>query len=222
MLGNAPNSVSHRFYTDPRRFDARTLNRFSRLTIIGSMMHQTRFMNSNCDNVIMLANPARILALALCVASCLFAPCALAQGQTGSSADGGKSGSTTDDVKQKIQENGQAAVEKAQTLWQRIDERRLKNRTRDEIVASVIMGLLAGGLLFRFGRGGQLSSIAYGLSGALVGGIVANVTQLNLGLGPVLVTYEDLLFTLLGALLMPFGLRWLAAKLSKSLRHKPA
>jgi len=167
-------------------------------------------MNNNYSTFTKPLNQARTLVLALCFAACISTPSAQAQNEPNSPA-GGKSGSASAEVNQKIQENGQAALEKVQVLWQRIDERRLKNRTRDQIVAWVIVGFLAGGLLFRLGRGGQLTSIAYGLFGAFVGGILANVTQLNLGWGPVLITYEDLLFTLLGAVFMPLGIRWLVA-----------
>ncbi len=52
-----------------------------------------------------------------------------------------------------------------------------------------------------------------------IGGIVANVSQLNLGLGPVLITYEELLFTLLGGVLILWGARWsMITKLFKSIK----
>lgn len=121
-----------------------------------------------------------------------------------------EAGST--DPGQLIQDAGKATAEKAQTLWQRIDERRLKNRTPDQIVAWIIMGLLAGGLLHGFGRRSLSVSVVLGLVGAFIGGIVANVTQLNLGLGPALVTYEDLLFTLVGAVMIICVVRWTTRK----------
>ncbi len=114
----------------------------------------------------------------------------------------------TNGARQFIQETGQAAVDRIQTLWQRIDEKRIKNRTPDQIVAMVVMGMLAGGLLYRFGKRGQVSSVMLGLVGAFIGGMIANVSKLNLGLGPVLITYEDLLFTLFGAVLIICGARW--------------
>ncbi len=141
-----------------------------------------------------------LLALWVGVTVCLFTTSSFAQE---SSSSGGNSEAT-----QRIQETGQAAVGKVQSLWQRIDERRLKNRTADQIVAWVIMGLLVGGLLFRFGKRGQTVSAFLGLVGAFIGGILANVTQLDLGLGPVLITYEDLLFTLVGGVLILCVSRW--------------
>jgi uncharacterized membrane protein YeaQ/YmgE (transglycosylase-associated protein family) len=135
--------------------------------------------------------------LALTLGVTLFAsPVAVA-------ADGSSSGSET------IHDKGQEAVSKAEALWQRIDERRLKNRTPDEIVAWVIMGLLVSGLLYRLGGRGQIASILLGLIGAFIGGIVAHVAQLDFGLGPILITYEDLICSLVGGLLILGGARWL-------------
>ncbi len=112
------------------------------------------------------------------------------------------------EAKQELRQSGEEARSKMEVLWQRIDERRLKNRTPDELVAWVLMGLLVGGMLYRFGRGGQLFSVVLGLVGAFLGGIVAHATQLNLGLGPVLITYEDLLCSLAGGVLILGGTRW--------------
>ncbi len=116
--------------------------------------------------------------------------------------------SRVNDATQQIQETGQAALGKMESLWQRIDERRLKNRTPDELVAWVIMGLLVGSLLYRLGGRGQISSIVLGLIGAFIGGIVAHVAKLNFGMGPVLITYEDLLCSLAGGVLILGGTRW--------------
>jgi len=112
------------------------------------------------------------------------------------------------DAGQVIKEASDAATTKMEEVWKKIDERRLKNRTRDELVAWAIMGLLTGGLLHRFSKCNQLVSVLLGLVGAFLGGIVAHVTQLNLGLGPVLITYEDLLCTLAGGVLILCGARW--------------
>ena len=150
----------------------------------------------------------QFLAIALGATLCVAGLTGRAQTDTSPGTGGKRFQVATNESGQAIQETGQAALNKIQVLWERIDERRLKNRTPDELVAWVIMGLLVGGLLYRFGRRGQLTSIFLGLAGAFVGGIVAHVSQLNLGLGPVLITYEDLLCTLAGGLLMLCGARW--------------
>src|SRR3974390_2170070 len=99
----------------------------------------------------------------------------------------------------------QATLNEVESLWKRIDDRRLKNRTPDELVAWALMGLLVGGMVYRFSHLGQLTTILIGLIGAFIGGIAANVFKLDLGLGPVLIRYEDLLCSLLGGLAVFFA-----------------
>jgi hypothetical protein len=151
-----------------------------------------------------LQYPALVLGATLCVAGLT----GRAQTETSPGAAEQRFQVTTNEAREAIQEKGQAALNKIQVLWQRIDERRLKNRTPDELIAWAVMGLLVGGLLFRFGKRGQVTSIFLGLFGAFIGGIVAHVAQLDFGLGPVLITYEDLICTLLGGALMLCGARW--------------
>ena len=52
----------------------------------------------------------------------------------------------------------------------------------------------------------------FGLIGAFLGGMVAHVTQLDLGLGPVLIRYEDLLLSLVGGVLVLLGARRFMAR----------
>ena len=112
--------------------------------------------------------------------------------------------SATDDAKQSIENAGKSAMNEIEQLWRKIDEQRLSHRTRDELVAWVIMGLLAGGLLSLVTKLRRPATIFFGLAGAFVGGLVVHVAQLNLGLGPVLIRYEDLLLSLVGALFLVF------------------
>ncbi len=112
------------------------------------------------------------------------------------------------DTQKTIEEAGQAATSQAVEIWRRIDEQRLKNRTPDQIVAWVIMGLLAGGLIRRLSKLTPAVVLTLGLAGAFIGGIVANVTQVDLGLGPVLIRYEDLLASLFGAVVIVIAGWW--------------
>ena len=106
-----------------------------------------------------------------------------------------------------VTQAGRSAAVQAEELWQRIDAARLKNRTPDEMVAWVIMGVLVGALagmmtsLKPTGLG-KLGRLLLGLAGASLGGIVVRLTGLNFGWGPVLIRYEDLAFSLLGAILL--------------------
>ncbi|SRR5260221_8809421 len=130
-------------------------------------------------------------------------------------------------IGQKAQEVAQAtsnAVEKAEAaaagtakdLWQRIDAARIKNRTPDQIVSWVITGALVGAIagmmtsLKPTGLG-RLGRLGLGLVGAFIGGIVVQVQNIDFGWGPVLIRYEELLFSLLGAIvivLLPKIIGW--------------
>ena len=123
---------------------------------------------------------------------------------------------TSDAVKQA----SNSATEKIKDLWRRVDEARLQNRTRDELVAWVIMGVLVGALagtmtslkptgIGRFGR------LLWGLTGAFLGGVVVHVAKLDFGWGPVLIRYEELVFSFVGAIVLLVLARMIRSKSSK-------
>jgi uncharacterized membrane protein YeaQ/YmgE (transglycosylase-associated protein family) len=146
--------------------------------------------------------------------------CASAQGlcaQTETSAPpfSAQVGTTATQVTQETMDN-------AQLVWKRIDEKRLKNRTPDELVAWALMGILVGGVLHRFSKLSQGAAIVVGLVGAFIGGIVANVLQLNWGLGPVLIRYEELLCSLIGGVVLFLALRWFTARKGAAAAPKAA
>ena len=79
----------------------------------------------------------RSIILATAIALMGFA--CLAQTQTNAPPFAEKVGAAATEVTKGIQDTGQAALTEAETLWKRIDEKRLKNRTFDELVAWIIM-----------------------------------------------------------------------------------
>jgi uncharacterized membrane protein YeaQ/YmgE (transglycosylase-associated protein family) len=119
-----------------------------------------------------------------------------------------------------VAQAGRSAAVQAEDLWQRIDAARLKNRTPDELVAWVIMCVLVGALAGMmtsleptgFGKAGRL---LLGLAGAFLGGIVVSVTRLDFGWGPVLIRYEELAFSLLGAILILVLARFIRSRSKK-------
>ena len=137
-----------------------------------------------------------------------------------SSSPGQQLSSAADDVKQKLSDAGKTARNKIEELWRKIDEQRLSHRTRDEIVAWVIMGLLVGAVLQVFSGLKRPATVVFGLAGAFLGGIIAHLTQLDLGLGPVLIRYEDLLLSLGGGLVLVLLMRAFMKK--KQPKEKPA
>lgn len=146
---------------------------------------------------------------------CLAAFAALAPARTFAQSVEEKASATASAAKETIQEAGETAVSKLDQLWRKIDEARLKNRTPDQIVAWLIMGLLVGGALARTTDLRSWRPFVFGLIGAFLGGIVAHVTELDLGLGPVLIRYEDLLFSLVGGVLVLLVARRFLARKQK-------
>jgi uncharacterized membrane protein YeaQ/YmgE (transglycosylase-associated protein family) len=119
-----------------------------------------------------------------------------------------------------VREEASAAVEKAKSLWTQIDEARLKNRTPDEIVAFVIMGVLVAAVTTMFTslqstRAGLLGRLLLGLAGAFIGGVIVRMRNIDFGWGPVLIRYEELLFSFVGAfliMLLPTIIKWRLGK----------
>ena len=69
------------------------------------------------------------------------------------------------------------------------------------------MGALVGGVAGSLTRlkptgAGHLGRLFLGLAGAFLGGIVVHVGNFNFGWGPVLIRYEELFFSLVGAILL--------------------
>ena len=164
----------------------------------------------------------------MCLAIC-FALVLLAAGsgyaQGSNPTAGERLGAAAESTKATLQEASTAAANEIDQVWRRIDESRLKNRTRDEIVAWVIVGLLVGNIVGLFSaagasRGQRLGAMILGLVGAFIGGIITHVFRLNLGMGPVLIRYEDLLVSLVGGFLFVIVVRLLIAqKRQRALRR---
>jgi uncharacterized membrane protein YeaQ/YmgE (transglycosylase-associated protein family) len=113
---------------------------------------------------------------------------------------------------QAIQEAGDSAKASLDKYWRRIDEKRLKNRTGDQIVAWAIVGTLVAAVINRFTKLNRFTTLLLGLTGAFIGGIVENLVRLDFGMGPVLISYEELLASLLGGVLLILLVRALASR----------
>ena len=85
-----------------------------------------------------------------------------------------------------------------------------------EFIVWIIVGGLAGSLAGRVvtlkKEGlGRWTNLAIGMLGAVVGGCLFNVFKIDLGLGDLRVTFEDLIAAFFGSLLC-IGVWWLARK----------
>ncbi len=81
------------------------------------------------------------------------------------------------------------------------------NFTIDQLVAWGIIGLLAGSLSGMFlkrnknGLAGLFSKLVIGLMGALLGGFLFDLLNINLGLGNLTLSFEDLIAAFVGSLI---------------------
>lgn len=110
--------------------------------------------------------------------------------------------------------------EAVSTLQSRISDNSPLNRTRDENVAFVLMGVLVGSAAGMFSKVGctglgMAGRLGLGLGGAFIGGMVVRVAQINFGWGTVTMGYEELLFSFLGAVFIVAVSRGIQHKMKK-------
>ena len=149
--------------------------------------------------------------IVLCLSALVFA---FTPGSASGATEG--LGAAAESTKATLQQAGTAAVNEIDEVWRRIDETRLKNRTRDEIVAWVIVGLLVSNVVGLFSasnpsRAQRFGMLLLGLAGAFMGGIITHVFRLNFGMGPLLIRYEDLLISVIGGVVFLIAVRLLIA-----------
>jgi uncharacterized membrane protein YeaQ/YmgE (transglycosylase-associated protein family) len=90
------------------------------------------------------------------------------------------------------------------------------NLTLTQFIVWLIVGALAGNLVGRLvtlkKEGlGRWTNLGVGMVGALIGGLVFRTFNINLGLGEIKVTFEDLIAAVLGSLVFVL-VWWLVAK----------
>ena len=89
--------------------------------------------------------------------------------------------------------------------------------TLGEITVWLIVGALAGSLAGfvvtrKKGGFGRYANLGLGLVGALIGGLIFDVLNIDLGLGQLSVSFEDLLSAFLGSLIFLGALRLIWTK----------
>jgi uncharacterized membrane protein YeaQ/YmgE (transglycosylase-associated protein family) len=125
-----------------------------------------------------------------------------------------------DTTSREVEAAGQAAADAVKNIWHRIDEARLVNRTGDELVAWVIVGVLVGAVAgmmtpLKPTGAGKVGRLLLGLVGSFIGGVVVHVGQFDFGWGPVLIRYEELFFALVGAVVVVVTGRLFGGKATK-------
>lgn len=127
---------------------------------------------------------------------------------------------STSEKSSSISQSTQAVTDGVTTLQTKISDNLPTNRTRDENVAIVLMGVLVASVAGMFSKVGCTGlgiagRLALGLGGALIGGIVVRVTDLDFEWGTISIGYEELLFSLLGAMLLVAASRLVQFKMKK-------
>ena len=88
-----------------------------------------------------------------------------------------------------------------------------------ELIIWIIVGGFAGSVVGAVAKGkkegyGKWKNFAIGLVGAVIGGVIFNLFNINLGLGDLKITFEDLISALLGSFLL-LVVMWVAGKKKK-------
>jgi uncharacterized membrane protein YeaQ/YmgE (transglycosylase-associated protein family) len=160
--------------------------------------------------------------LTLCGLFCLYLSLVVVPATVWADGVGDQTKATVAEMTDAVKEAGHSAADSFKSLWNRVD---LTNRNRDEIVAWVIMGMLVGAIAGMFtglktSGAGRLGRLMLGLGGALLGGSVVHVARLDFGWGPVLVRYEELLFSMAGAIFLIVVARLIHSSFTKKKANK--
>lgn len=75
------------------------------------------------------------------------------------------------------------------------------------LIVGALAGTLTGMLIKRRKRGfGPFANIGIGMAGALIGGAIFRVFRIDLGLGRIAISFEDLIAACIGSLIFVFAM----------------
>jgi uncharacterized membrane protein YeaQ/YmgE (transglycosylase-associated protein family) len=90
------------------------------------------------------------------------------------------------------------------------------------LIIGAFAGTLAGRLMTFSKRGfGLWANVGIGMVGAVVGGLIFRVLHIDLGLGEIKITFEDLLSAFVGSLLCIIAWRLIRKDAGRKKEHKP-
>ena len=95
-----------------------------------------------------------------------------------------------------------------------------------EIIVWLIIGALAGtlaGRLMTFSKRGfgLWANVAFGMIGAVVGGLIFRLLHIDLGLGEIKITFEDLISAFVGSVLCIIAWRLIPKDAAPKKQHQP-
>lgn len=122
-----------------------------------------------------------------------------------------------DQTKTAVANTGTAVADDAKSFW----ANHLKNRSPDEIAAWVVLGVLVGALAGMFTSLqpsflGNMGKLLLGLAGAFLGAMVVSAAKINFGWGGIAISYEEALFSLLGAVVLVVMARLVRSRATSS------
>jgi uncharacterized membrane protein YeaQ/YmgE (transglycosylase-associated protein family) len=99
------------------------------------------------------------------------------------------------------------------------------NITIGELIIWMIVGGFAGSVVGAIFTGkregfGRLKNLGIGLLGAVIGGVIFKLLKIDLGLGELKVTFEDLLSALLGSFILIVAI-WIIGRKSSAAKKAP-
>ena len=105
-------------------------------------------------------------------------------------------------------------AEQSSSKWRLQRSGRSMNISLEQIIVWFVVGAIAGSLagmvVKRTKRGfGRFSNLGIGLVGALVGGVLFRLLRLDLGLGVISVSLEDIVAAFVGSIVFLIFLRWI-------------
>ena len=98
------------------------------------------------------------------------------------------------------------------------------NLTIDELIIWIIVGGFAGAIVGAVVKGkkegyGKWKNFGIGLVGAVIGGVIFNLFNIDLGMGNLKITFEDLVSALLGSFLL-LAVMWVIGKQKKKKKQE--
>lgn len=120
-------------------------------------------------------------------------------------------------AKESVEEAGRSAMNSVDEFWQNLNADRYQKRTRDKWSAWIIMGLLVGGFAGFLSQepAVRIKRVLIGVAGGIIGGILLDLTKLNLHLGVILISSDEMVYALGGAILLLFLTRFLFSRSAK-------
>lgn len=127
---------------------------------------------------------------------------------------------STKQATEAVSESAKDMAEGMETLQKRVSDSRLVNRSSDDVVAFILMGILvasASGMFSKIGCSilGMLGRIGLGLVGAYIGSMLVRVAEIDFDWSEVIMSYEELLFSLLGAVAVVGSARFIRWKMAQ-------